>query len=272
MESALSNEIVIYIIVGTLAMFSLALSIILIVFLAQRKVTKQNQEMQEREKVYQKNIFRSVLNTQEEERKRIAKDLHDEIGTSLYAANNLGHKLIGANNKDIEKFANEIIVTIDSIIKETRKVINDLSPSILKKFGLFNQLNELSKQLDSIANVKLQINSNVVECRFNDELELSLYRIIKEFCNNTIKYANATNIILYINSFDDKLEVNIVDDGKGFVVDEKKGRGHGLMNMESRIYLLGGEYKLISSIGAGTELQFELPLNANDIKGLNTLL
>ncbi len=253
-------------------MFLLALSIILIVFIAKRKVAKQNQEMQEKESEHQKNIFKSVLNAQEEERKRIAEDLHDEIGTSLYATNNLGHKLIDATNIDREKIAKEIIVNIDSIIKETRKVINDLSPSILKKFGLFMQLNELSKQLDSIANVKLQINTNIEEYRLNDELELSLYRIIKEFCNNTMKYANASNITLYINSFDDKLEVSIKDDGKGFIVDAKKGKGHGLINMESRIYLLGGEYNLISSAVAGTELQFDLPMNVNDIKGLNTLL
>ncbi|RLD44036.1 MAG: hypothetical protein DRI86_08450 [Bacteroidetes bacterium] len=181
MESAFSNEIVVYIIVGTLVMFSLVMSIVLIVFLAQRKVAKQNQEMQERESKYQKDIFKSVLTTQEDERKRIAKDLHDEIGTSLYAANNLGHKLVDANKDDREKLANEIITTIDSIIKETRKVINDLSPSTLKKFGLFMQLNELSTQLDSIANVKLVINSNIKDYRLSDELELSLYRIIKEF-------------------------------------------------------------------------------------------
>ena len=253
-------------------MFLLALSIIIIVFLAQRKVAKQNREMQERESEYQRNIFKSVLNTQEDERNRIAQDLHDEIGTSLFATNNLGHKLIGANIKDREKIVNEIIVNIDSIIKETRKVINDLSPSILKKFGLFIQLNELSKQLDSIANIKLGINSNFKDYRLSDELELSLYRIIKEFCSNTMKYANATNITLYINNSDNKLEVSIKDDGKGFVIEEKKGDGHGLINMESRIYLLGGEYKLISSIGVGTELHFELPLNINDINGLNTLL
>ena len=271
MESTTSNEVIYYIVIGTLVMFTLVVTIILFVNLAQRKAAKQERKMQEMQSKHQKDMFVSVLAAQEKERNRIAKDLHDDIGTSLSATNLRASQLLNGDNEDNEDIINEVISNIENIIIETRRVINDLSPMSLKRFGLFMELEILTRQLNSSANIKVEIQSNISDSRLSDELELTLYRVIKEFCNNTIKYANAAKISLAINKTDnDDLEVLIKDDGEGFDINSIKDKGHGLNNMESRIYLLGGKSILSSNIGVGTELSISMPLTAEDINKLNS--
>ncbi len=273
MEDTFTNSILTFIIIGVTTMIAFVSLIITYITISQRKSTKQQLKMQAIKNKHQKDLFKSVLATQEKERKRIAKDLHDEIGTSLSAIGLMVSQLKNKAKSDNKELASLIKDNIDGVVIETRRVINDLSPSSLSKFGLFVELDNLANLIHSSANIKLEFDSDIKQTRLSEEVELTLYQIIKEFCNNTIKYAKATKISLSINIKDDEnLYVLIKDDGDGFDINAISKGGHGLNNMESRAYLLGGESKLISSLGKGTELEFSLPLKDNDLGKLNSEL
>jgi len=271
MEISRTNEILVYIIAGVSVMFIVVGIVIIYIILSQRRHIKQQLKMQEMKSQHQKDIFKSVMATQEKERKRIAKNLHDEIGTSLSATGLMLSQVCNIGTAENQATINIIQQTIDEVISETRRVVNDLSPSVLVKFGLFAELDDLTKLINESANIKLTIQSNInKEARLSSELELTLYRVIKEFCNNTLKYAKASTISLSIHlSNSEFIKVQIEDNGVGFNFDTIKKNGHGLKNMESRIYLMGGKSELISKVGAGTKLKIELPLTKQDLEKLN---
>ena len=273
MEDTFTDSILTFVIIGVTTMIAFVSLIIIYVTISQRKAARLQLNMQEMRNQHQKDIFKSILVTQEKERKRIAQNLHDDIGTSLSATGLLVSQIHKIGTPEIQRTIIQISDNINTIIQETRRAINDLSPSSLKTFGLFAVLEELSMLIHSSANIKLEINSDIKESRLSNELELTLYRIIKEFCNNSIKHSQASKISLNIKiEQGNLLTVSIYDDGDGFNINTIKNEGHGLKNMESRVYLLGGTSKLSSELGVGTMLKIELPLTNEDLNKLNSEL
>ncbi len=252
---------------GTLGLLFLASTLILFVFINQKRMLSERNKLQALKSSYQQEMLKAAIDAQEKERKRIAEDLHDEVGAVLslaklnanraneYSANEEGRRL----NKDTIQF-------IDDTINNVRRISKDLLPPTLEEFGLIKAIDEL------VAKVRA---SNIVRIKFEyrgefnnlyPEIELALYRIAQELVNNALKHANAGEIEIYLERNENHLTLKVLDDGSGFKVEEidRKStfeKGIGLKNIHSRVSMLDGEINYFPNLPKGTAATVELDLS-----------
>jgi len=260
MEITTTNEILIYISIGLAAMFIIIGVVIAIAVLAHKRHLTQQNKMHEMQAAHQKDLFSSMVKAQEIERQKISKNLHDEIGTTLSAGKLLISQIQRKTDGNVHDMVLKVREILDSTISETRRVIDDLSPDSLKKFGLFAELNKLSILSEEVGGLMVNIEADDTKERFSPEIELTLYRIIKEFINNSLKYAQAVVIDIVFEKVDNNLIICLKDDGVGFDFNPNDSKGYGIKNMESRVFLLNGKSEYKSKIGVGTQLKIEIPL------------
>ncbi len=211
----------------------------------------------------------SIIEAQENERRRISRELHDGLGQLLSATKlKLGmFEFVQSQNK--EKF-NELIKEVDSIISkaivEARRISHDLRPTTLDDFGLIPALRILCQEFSKLTGIKVKFQVSQLLERIDQKVEIAIYRIIQESFNNISKYAEATEVILDLYRKENFVYVRVKDNGKGFDIGEaiknkKMGRGFGLLNMKERAELVGGKVDIITAAGQGTEVLLEINLN-----------
>lgn len=211
----------------------------------------------------------SIIEAQENERRRISRELHDGLGQLLSATKlKLGmFEFVHSQNK--EKFS-DLIKEVDTIISkaivEARRISHDLRPTTLDDFGLIPALRILCQEFSKLTGIKVKFQVSQLLERIDPKVEIAIYRIIQESFNNISKYAEATEVILDLYRKDKTVHVRVKDNGQGFDMDEaarnkKMGRGFGLLNMKERAELVGGKVEINSAIGQGTEVLLEINLN-----------
>lgn len=249
---------------GTSIMLFMAGGIIFFVIFYQKRMLKNQMKMQQLENDYQKELLASTIESQENERKRIASELHDGVGAMLSAAKlNLGMLRSGAIPQD--EFPESIDDTksmIDETIETVRRISKDLLPSSLEKFGLSETVRSFCKKLSNDT-IKVSFIESGNAASFSSRKALMIFRIIQETVNNALKHAEASHIEVKI-SWGNKLNVKIIDNGKGFDVKAVRNdikKGIGLYNIENRVGLLSGSIKFDSVIGSGTTIDILLPVN-----------
>lgn len=206
---------------------------------------------------------RSIVEGQEEERKRIAKELHDGLGVLLSTAKmhftTISDK--SPENKDLIQKATKLL---EQASGDVRKISHNMMPGILTKFGLNEALEDLFEQLDESPGLTAKIQISGDRERLPENTEIMLYRIVQEMVNNTLKHAKATNISLTINYLSEQLNIQYSDNGKGFIVNEKlQSKSIGLTSIQSRIDFLSGNLSIESSPGKGTVYIIQIPLTGN---------
>jgi len=194
--------------------------------------------------------YSAMLKGQQEERDRIARDLHDRLGGTLAA---LKHSLRRPGNK----ISDEDLEIVDLAVQEVRSVSHNLSSSTLADYGLSEALKQLKKTIESAGNVKFNTYLHPSTAQLKQEVTLSLYRVIQELVSNTLKHAQATEISVQTNF--DKGVFNMIyeDNGRGFDSSKAK-RGMGLDNMRARIKKLNGNLHIDTELGRGTIAIVEL--------------
>lgn len=211
----------------------------------------------------------SIIEAQENERRRISRELHDGLGQLLSAAK-LNFGMIEFAQSQGKDKMDEIIKQIDNIISkaivEARRIAHDLRPTTLDDFGLIPALRILCQEFSKLTGVKVKFQVSPLLERIDPKVEIALYRIIQESFNNISKYAEATEVSLDINRIENRVHVRVKDNGKGFDLDtaaknKKAGRGFGLLNMRERAELIGGKIDIISNLGQGTELILDINLD-----------
>ena len=211
----------------------------------------------------------SIIEAQENERRRISRELHDGLGQLLSAAKLNFGMVDFVNNNNKEKTA-EIVKQVDSIISkaivEARRIAHDLRPTTLDDFGLIPALRILCQEFSKITGIKVKFQVSPSLERIDAKVEIAIYRIIQESFNNISKYAEATEVYLDLYRKEKCVFVRVKDNGKGFDTEsvtksKKAGGGFGLMNMKERAELIGGKVEIISSPGQGTELLLEINLD-----------
>jgi PAS domain S-box-containing protein len=210
-----------------------------------------NQKVQE-----QKNIARAMIRAQEKERNYLGQELHDNInqilaGTRLY----LG--MAGNKNARLRELIKYPIELIDSSMEEIRLLTHRLVTPV-KNVDLEELVKELINVLTKNTQLKTSFTYAVVNESLSDDLKLNIYRIVQEQTNNILKYAQASNVIISITEKDKIITATIEDDGKGFVVSDKK-RGVGLSNMVNRAGTYNGIVDIKSSPGNGCKIIVTLP-------------
>jgi len=223
---------------------------------------KQQAKMQTEILNQQELATRSVLEAEEKERSRIAKDLHDGVGQMMSAARmNLSsfYNTVQIKDESQNKSLTNIIQLVDESCKEVRAVSHSMMPAALLSKGLPDAVDELISKISS-DQLKVSFHSEGFDQRLDSNTETILYRVIQECVNNMIKHADATELDISMIKDKDGISVTIEDNGKGFEYDaEKADEGIGLKNIRSRILFLKGTVDFDSSPGNGTLVAIHIP-------------
>src|SRR4030095_57301 len=206
---------------------------------------------------------KAVLEAEENERQRIAKDLHDSIGQMMSAAKmNLSafESEIKFENKEQELALEQIIQLVDESCKEVRNVSHNMMPNALLKNSLASAVREFIDKLDQ---KKLQVHlyTEGLDEALDSNIETVLYRVIQECVNNVIKHADATTLDISLIKDQDGISATIEDNGTGYnVADKDKSNGMGLKNITTRIEYLKGNVEFDSTPGKGTLVALHVPV------------
>ncbi|MEC0275880.1 sensor histidine kinase [Peribacillus frigoritolerans] len=196
-----------------------------------------------------------IIDVQEEERKRISRELHDDIGQNLYS------HLITINRLQTEMdhpLLDQMQDEATEIIEALRHLSWELRPSVLDDLGLFPAIRSLVGQFSEHHHIKVHFEC-YLNCRLNTNKEITIYRIIQETLTNIRKYAYTEEATVTIQEIEEEVRVEIEDKGKGFDI-EKVTRGVGLFSMEERARVCGGNLILHSREGKGTKVILKMPL------------
>ncbi|MDF1696823.1 MAG: histidine kinase [Saprospiraceae bacterium] len=255
------NDIIIYILLSLVIMLLFAFAVIWFLNQTQKKLITSKISEQELLLKFRKELLLNTVRTEENERNRISKELHDDVTSQLSIINLNIHLLKQkvTDNEDMFKIIDHIETSLKQSTERTRTISHELMPLMLKKFGLHHAVQELEDSVNITEIFHLDItNDHIIQ--INDDFKLlHIYRIIQELINNAIKYSKAKNVHI---SFEEKQDLNIkmtyTDDGVGFN-SKKIKRGLGLSNMNARITLLDGTVKIDSILGSGTTITFIFP-------------
>ncbi|MCE3226550.1 MAG: atoC [Bacteroidetes bacterium] len=215
-------------------------------------------------------VIRTIIETQETERTRFGKNLHDGVGSMLASIKVMLHKLTIKDEqlKENPQLKN-IFNALTSTIVEMRNVCFNIMPPSLQYLGLTSSIVDLCMQYEASMSVKFDVNIPNDFPRLNAHLELAIFRIAQEFINNSLRHGKATNIKLDFSNHKDKIHIVLRDNGKGFNVNSYP-LGLGIKNIKSRIQSYNGEIKINSTPTVGTEFEITLPkLNPIEVTLMN---
>ncbi|MBS1946224.1 MAG: sensor histidine kinase [Bacteroidetes bacterium] len=210
-------------------------------------------------KLQKERIFAEIT-MQENERRRIANDLHDSLGPLLSSVK-LNINSIDISNKQDEEIISRASKRIDEIIKSMRQISYNLLPNTLQRNGLNEALREFVKDIQSRHNMQVHLYFPK-EVSFAKEKEIHVFRIVQEMLHNVLKHANAKNLYISITEENGNLQVMVKDDGRGFDLEKskKESKGLGLKSLESRIEMLNGQLNFESFPNKGASYFLKLPL------------
>ncbi|MGC4038312.1 MAG: sensor histidine kinase [Chitinophagaceae bacterium] len=261
-QNATLNKVFVSTIVGLLVFGYLAYRTVR----SEQKITNQQQELQkqkivELEKDKQLLTVDAMLKGQEEERSRLAKDLHDGLGGMLsgvkFSFINVKENMI-LSSENLAGFDRSIHM-LDNTITELRKVAHNLMPETLVRFGLEEALKDYCCSIETSTGIKVVYQQFGEERKIPRRAEITVYRIIQELINNAIKHSEADQIIVQLTKSDVKTSITVEDNGKGFdssVIERKKGAGFN--NIKYRVNYFNGNIDINSKPGEGTSITIEL--------------
>jgi PAS domain S-box-containing protein len=217
-------------------------------------------------------LSRQLFHIQEEERRHLARELHDEIGQTLTAAK-INLKIVAPEvPAQIAGRLNDSVELLDRLLLQVRQLSLDLHPSLLDDLGLVPALRSLLDQQAHRAGLRTEFYTAESFENLGAETQIVGFRIAQEAITNVLRHAGAQQISVHLHTKAGWLEMKIVDDGTGFDLAEVERHGHeglgfGLMGMRERASLLGGRVEIISSPSAGTTVEVSLPLNGSSKAG-----
>lgn len=242
MDQQAPSNLGLMLIIATLAMFIMALSIIVFAVLYQQKMRRKKQEMIQLELNYKNEMVQATLDAKELEQRRIAIELHDDIGSSLTALK-LSFASLPIDDEERRLLNEGIQITINKV----RSLSNRLLPTILEELGLIpavkSLINTLSQQIPSVRFSVIAVNDPKHDSQTR-EVSLAVYRILQELLNNILKYADATVIEVTLEQNEGGIRMSVTDNGKGFIPtkeDKLKSQSLGLKNIESRSQQIDAE-------------------------------
>ncbi|WP_320299739.1 ATP-binding protein [Elizabethkingia sp. HX XZB] len=249
-----------------IVIFIVLILLLLYAYKQRAKSMKQRDELHalamEKEKQNSKiSTLTALLEGQEQERGRLARDLHDGLGGLLSGTKHQLSYLDPHQSENIEEGISKSIKQIDGAVEELRRVAHNLMPDLLVKYGLEVAIQEFASR---ISNSALDIHTEFINYRnsLSEEKQLIIYRIIQELVNNAIKHADASEIIIQVSQEENVLNLTVEDNGKGF--DHKSlnvKKTAGFHNIESRVQFLKGTMNIMSELNIGTSIELQIPIH-----------
>jgi two-component system NarL family sensor kinase len=231
---------------GTLGMLVLTISLVIFIIFHQRRVIRFQNRLQQMEQEQQKILLNASIKLQEEERQRLAADLHDDAGPLLATARlYLNENLVNQDKSTQLQSIFQARQIIDDTIQLIRNISHSLMPPTLKNFGLESAVNDLFQKISGSGTINASSRFHEYKDRLKAEKELVIFRIVQELINNILKHSSASFIHLTQNVHGDKFYLRIHHDGRGIVQADfdKLNRstvGLGLKNISSRLRVVQG--------------------------------
>jgi len=230
---------------GTILLLTLVSAVIFIYLLLQKRVLQEQTKKHKAKVDFQKKLTDQIVKTQEEERKRIAQDLHDECGALI-----LGIKANIESSLDdlgIKEMPGKSESLLDALSSKIRLITHNIYPASFRHGDLESALEKLSEQYNTIHNVKIQIRNDIHLSDIPTNNQVTLYRIITEWLNNSIKHGKAKNIKISFIVVDNNMMIEVEDDGASFNIEDslRRSNGIGLRGITDRIQQLKSSYQYI---------------------------
>ncbi len=236
--------------------------------IAERETTLQQEQIKFLERQQQIVSLQSMINGQETERTRIAKDLHDGLGGLFSTVKMYFSKLQHDTPvlKDDELFQKSYTL-VDTASLEVRRIAHNMMPEVLMRLGLINALKDLCDNISAGKLLNVSLEAHGMSKRMNSTTEIMLFRIIQELINNIIKHADATEAIIQFILEDSRLSVTVEDNGKGFNTKDAEEQKHaGMATIQSRVTYLNGKMSIDSQKNVGTTIMMDFLINENSLK------
>ncbi len=228
----------------------LTLAIVVLILLSVLLILYGYYRKNRTEKLLKDKFAVQLLDSQEAERQRLAKELHDSLGQNIMVIKN---QLQG---EQIDR--NKLLESVALTLEEIRTISKDLYPNQLEKYGLAAAVEALGEQVQAATGIFVSSDMQDIDETLNKNTQINLYRIIQEFFNNTIKHANATAIRVTMLQTREEVVLVLKDNGDGFnkdTIHTSAGKSFGLLNMEERVKILKGRFEIDSEPGgAGTQM------------------
>jgi len=239
------------------------LLMLLLLFYNRYRLKQKNKSQQEYNR-QQNELFNAIVTTQDQERKRIAQDIHDSLGSVLSAAklklSSLEETKSTLSPDQYEKYQSTLSL-LDEAAVELRSISHNIMPATLSKLGLVAALQNLIGKISGRSGLQISFTAHELEGRIEETTEISIYRIILELINNIVKHAKADKVSIQLIKYPEYINLIVEDNGQGFdkhkAMEEKKGIGLG--NVLSRVEFLKGTVDIDSAPGKGTTVIIEIP-------------
>jgi signal transduction histidine kinase len=207
-------------------------------------------------------LHRQVENAKEEERRQLARDLHDELGQTLTA---LKLRLQMAGRTPAGGVPPEAIATVDRLIGHTRQLSINLSPPLLDEVGLAPALRAHLESAAAPSDLRIALYTAGLDERLPTEVETAAFRVVQESLTNAVRHAQARRVEISVRRSNGELRLSVQDDGRGFDVAEARraaarGEHFGVVGMAERVKGLGGTFEVLSAPGQGTRVRASLPV------------
>ncbi len=211
-----------------------------------------------------------LIDAREQERRLVAQDLHDSIGGRLAGIKYGLEKIVAqkdSNGKETISVFNDLIDVVRSALEETQRIAKNLHPSILDDLGLQAAVRGYCREFQQLyPHIAVDLKQELDEAGLPDSLKILTYRVLQEALNNAAKHSDAEHVCVALRHHTDRLELTVVDDGRGFDKTSvsnanRSASGMGLQGMRERAELFGGTFRLDSRIGHGTNIRVTWPMD-----------
>ena len=204
----------------------------------------------------ERKVLNAIINTEENERRRFAKDLHDGLGPILstikMSLSSLAERISDTSGIVILNNTNHLINEAINTIKD---ISNNLSPHVLSNFGLASAISAFTSKINQTKTIEIDFKSNMENQRFENDKEVVIYRAVCELINNAIRHSGASRIEIELNKHEKFITLQFYDNGRGFdisTLSKEDSKGMGLSNIETRVKTVEGVFILESIPGKGT--------------------
>lgn len=208
-------------------------------------------------------LSRKLMNAQEKERARLARELHDDLSQTLALLSIQLHS-IASNHLDAETLSSRlgnITYQIDRLSSDVHRISHELHPAKLEQLGLVSALRGFCREVSSTHGLKVDFHDQNIPRELANDVSLCLYRVAQESLQNVVKHSGASNVTVEMSCFDRQIRLSIADNGSGFdVATEDEQEGLGLTSMKERLRAVDGSVTIDSAVGAGTKVDVTVPI------------
>ncbi|HEU5431638.1 MAG TPA: ATP-binding protein [Thermomicrobiales bacterium] len=230
-------------------------------------VFNQTLDQLERDQAQLRSVASQVIAAQEEERKRVSRELHDDTAQVLFAQLLRVTALKGSDHPEVQRLSEQLEQMTADALEGVRRLALELRPPALDDLGLPAALADLAQRFGEQLDIPVELEARGLRGRLPEEVELVLYRVAQEALTNAAKHALASRIAIDLERTARDVTLSVQDDGRGFdagVTTRPGGRGLGLFGMAERVALVGGRFAIWTRLGAGTEIFAFIPLTTNE--------